>query len=182
MRALAASSLALALVVACARRDDGASRDVVIPAQPKVTEAPPPRPARPAEVSDAGVAIAADAGALDQIRAELRVSSPTERIMTRRAVDRILEDQAELFANARVFPEVVNGKALGLRVFGVRPDELLALLGFENGDRIDTIQGRPITSAEEALEAYAAARAARTIDVGVTRKGQLVHLVYRVEP
>ena len=85
------------------------------------------------------------------------------------------------FASARIVPEVVNGKPLGLRVFGVRPGDLLDLLGFENGDRIDTIQGRTVNAADEALEAYAAARGARTIDVAITRRGQPVHMIYRVE-
>jgi general secretion pathway protein C len=48
----------------------------------------------------------------------------------RGVVDKILENQAELMRQARIVPEQENGKVVGIRLFGVRPDTLLGTLGW----------------------------------------------------
>jgi hypothetical protein len=40
-------------------------------------------------------------------------------------------------SRVRVVPDFENGVVVGLRLFGIRRDGLFALLGFENGDRLD---------------------------------------------
>ena len=53
----------------------------------------------------------------------------------------------------------------------MRPDTLLGMLGMENGDRLQTINGFDMTSPEKALEAYARLRTADHLTVPVNRKG-----------
>ena len=81
--------------------------------------------------------------------------SATEFNIDRGVVDKILENQAELMRQARIVPEQENGKTVGIRMFGIRPETLLGVLGMENGDRLQTINGFDMTSPEKALEAYA---------------------------
>jgi general secretion pathway protein C len=107
--------------------------------------------------------------------------SATEYNIDRGVVDKILENQAELMRQARIVPEQENGKVVGIRLFGVRPDTLLGVLGMENGDRLQAINGFDIASPEKALEAYARLRTADKLTVQVNRRGQNMNLDYNIK-
>ena len=107
----------------------------------------------------------------DDIKKGIQRVSATEFNIDRGVVDKILENQAELMRQARIVPEQENGKVVGIRLFGVRPDTLLGTLGMENGDRLQTINGFDMASPEKALEAYARLRTADHLTVSVNREG-----------
>ncbi|MGD0674255.1 MAG: type II secretion system protein GspC [Polyangiaceae bacterium] len=111
----------------------------------------------------------------------IRKVSATEFDVDRGVVDKILENQAELMRQARIVPEQENGKVVGIRLFGVRPDSLLGTLGMENGDRLEKINGFDMTSPEKALEAYARLRTADQLVVSVNRHGQETNLDYNIK-
>jgi hypothetical protein len=92
----------------------------------------------------------------------------------------VLEDQAGFMRTARIVPEQENGKVVGIRLFGVSPHSLLGLLGIENGDRIETINGYDMSSPEKALSAYSSLRWKSDVHVIVNRRGQSVSLHYRI--
>ena len=83
---------------------------------------------------------------------------------------------------ARIVPEKENGKVVGIRLFGVKPDTLLGTLGMENGDRLEKINGFDMASPEKALEAYARLRTADhlTVSVNRTRPGHEPRLQHQV--
>jgi hypothetical protein len=128
-------------------------------------------------VPDAGVpeGQAAREAALEAAREEvlrsIREISPAEHAIARHGLDVLAENEAVLMRSARIVPEEVNGKVAGIRLFGVRPDGVLGRLGLENGDRIDRVMGKSIASPEQALEVYAALRAAKVIEIEVVRRG-----------
>lgn len=62
-----------------------------------------------------------------------------------------------------------------------RPDGLLARLGFQNGDRIDRVMGKSMATPEQALEAYAAMRGAKQIEIEIVRRGMPQKMTLRVE-
>jgi general secretion pathway protein C len=99
----------------------------------------------------------------------------------RGVVDKILENQAELMRQARIVPEQENGKVVGIRLFGVRPETLLGTLGMENGDRLEKINGFDMTSPEKALEAYARLRTSDHLTVSVNRRGQAMNIDYNIK-
>ena len=107
--------------------------------------------------------------------------SPTEFNIDRAVVDKILENQSELMRQARIVPEQENGKVVGIRMFGIRPDTLLGVLGMENGDRLQTINGFDMASPEKALEAYARLRTADKLVVQVNRRGANMNLDYNIK-
>jgi general secretion pathway protein C len=107
--------------------------------------------------------------------------SATEYNIDRATVDKILENQADLMRTARIVPEKEGDKVVGIRLFGVRPDTLLGVLGMENGDRLQTINGFDMASPEKALEAYARLRTADKLVVQVNRRGQAVNLDYNIK-
>jgi general secretion pathway protein C len=143
--------------------------------------APPVASAAPAAPA-AAPAPAGGPGALDPAIAKgIQKVSATEFNVDRGVVDKILENQADLMRQARIVPEQENGKMVGIRLFGVRPDTLLGVLGMENGDRLQTINGFDMTSPEKALEAYARLRTADQLTVQVNRKGSNMNLDYNIK-
>jgi len=140
--------------------------------------APGPTPAPVA----AAPAVAGGASGIDPaIQNGIKKVSATEFNVDRGVVDKILENQAELMRQARIVPEQENGKVVGIRLFGVRPDTLLGTLGMENGDRLEKINGFDMTSPESALEAYARLRTADRLTVSVNRRGQPMNLDFHIK-
>jgi len=132
-------------------------------------EAPPPTPGRgPSTVPP-------------DIAAKIQKISDTEFHVDRSVVDKILENQADLMRSARIVPEQKDGKVVGVRLFGIRPDTLLGTLGLQNGDRLETINGFNMASPEKALEAYARLRTAGNLNVKVTRRGAPMSIDYRIK-
>lgn len=77
-----------------------------------------------------------------------------------------------LLQSVRVVPEQMNGKVVGLRLFGIRPASLLGTLGLKNGDRLESINGFDVTNPEKALEAYARLRTAPHLQLRLQRSGR----------
>ncbi len=115
------------------------------------------------------------------IASKIQKISDTEFNIDRSVVDRILENQAELMKSARIVPETKDGKVLGIRLFGIRPDTLLGTLGLQNGDRLEAINGFNMGSPEKALEAYARLRTATALDVNVNRRGAPVAIAFHIK-
>ncbi|MGC4089791.1 MAG: type II secretion system protein GspC [Polyangiaceae bacterium] len=105
------------------------------------------------------------------IASKIQKVSDTEFNVDRQVVDKILENQAELMKSARIVPESKDGKVVGIRLFGIRPDTLLGTLGMQNGDRLEAINGFNMGSPDKALEAYARLRTASNLTVNINRRG-----------
>jgi general secretion pathway protein C len=119
----------------------------------------------------------------DDIKKGIQRVGPNEFNVDRSVVDKILENQAELMRQARIVPETdpTTGKVAGIRLFGVRNDTLLGVLGMENGDRLEKINGFDMTSPEKALEAYARLRTADHLTIAMQRKGSEMNLDYNIK-
>jgi general secretion pathway protein C len=148
----------------------------------KVAAATPSSPAPPPPVAAAAAAVVAGAPTLpSDIASKIQKVSATEFNVDRQVVDKILENQAELMKTARIVPEQENGKVVGIRLFGIRPDTLLGTLGMENGDRLQTINGFDMASPEKALEAYARLRTSDHLTVQVNRRGSNVNIDFNIK-
>jgi len=146
--------------------------------QPVLPAAAPSAPAAPVMApppSNGPSAVPAD------IASKIQKVSDTEFNIDRSVVDKILENQAELMKSARIVPETKDGKVLGIRLFGIRPETLLGTLGLQNGDRLESINGFNMGSPEKALEAYARLRTASQLDVTVNRRGAPVSIVHHIK-
>lgn len=138
--------------------------------------APTPAPA-PAPPATRGHAKALD----PELAKGIQKVSANEYNIDRGVVDKILENQADLMRQARIVPEQENGRVVGIRLFGVRNDTLLGVLGMENGDRLQTINGFDMASPEKALEAYARLRTADKLTISLNRKGQNMNIDYNIK-
>jgi len=161
--------------------DSALCQALLFAVQPTV---PPPAPAPPPGAPPAPAAPAAPGGPSPvpaDIASRIQKVSDTEYNVDRAVVDKILENQAELMRSARIVPEQKDGKVVGIRLFGIRPDTLLGTLGFQNGDRLEAINGFNMASPEKALEAYARLRTASNLNVKINRRGQNTSIDYRIK-
>lgn len=151
---------------------------------------PPPPPAAVASAAPAEEAAVeaeedkgkSSASALDpEIKSKIKKLSETEFEIDRTAVDKILEDQSALMRSARIVPEQKDGKTIGIRLFGVRPETLLGTLGLKNGDRLESINGFDMGNPEKALEAYARLRTADSLKIKLNRRGQDTTLDFKIK-
>jgi general secretion pathway protein C len=144
--------------------------------------APPPETPPPAAEAAPAAKPKADAnGVPDDIAKRIKKISDTEFHIDRAVVDNILENQAQLMRTARIVPEQKDGKVVGIRLFGIRPETLLGKLGLQNGDRLEAINGFEMASPEKALEAYARLRTADSLAVKVTRRGNPVTIDFKIQ-
>jgi general secretion pathway protein C len=142
----------------------------------------PPAPEQPAAPAASAEPKAKDTGGVpDDIAKRIQKVSDTEFHVDRAVVDNILENQAQLMRTARIVPEQKDGKVVGIRLFGIRPDTLLGKLGLQNGDRLEAINGFEMASPEKALEAYARLRTADSLAVKVTRRGAPVTIDFKIQ-
>jgi general secretion pathway protein C len=137
--------------------------------------APAEAPPAPKPPTHGAPAVPAD------IASKIQKVSDTEFKVDHGVIDNILEHQAELMKSARIVPEQKDGKVLGIRLFGIRPDTLLGTLGIQNGDRLESINGFNMGSPEKALEAYARLRTATSLNVKVNRRGAPVSIDYQIQ-
>jgi len=133
-----------------------------------------------ATVGSAGTSTGAKSVPIE-IASKIRKVGATEFDVDRRVVDEILENQAALMGLVRIVPEQKDGNVVGIRLLNIRPDSLLGVLGLENGDRLQSINGLEMTDPQKALEAYTRLRTADHLTVLVNRRGQNVNIDYSIQ-
>jgi general secretion pathway protein C len=115
-----------------------------------------------------------------EVARQIVKTGPNEFQIERSAVDRILEAQQELM-KARLMPEKEGDRVVGLKIFGIKPESVLGMLGIQNGDRLETINGFPFGDPEKMLEAYARLRTgADRLSLHLTRAGKPMNVDYSI--
>ncbi len=90
------------------------------------------------------------------------------------------EAPRDLLGRVRVTPERVDGRIAGIRLWGVREESLLSLLGLRSGDRLEAINGYELGTPENALRAYSELRQRSDFDVVLVRDGRTIRHTYHV--
>src|SRR5262249_46307392 len=99
---------------------------------------------------------------------------PAEFNVDRSLVDDLIERQGDLMKTIRIVPEREADRIVGIRLFGIRADAFPGSFGFANGDRLEKINGLPLTTPEAGLEAFVRLRMADHWTVQINRSGQTV--------
>lgn len=111
----------------------------------------------------------------------IQKTSDTNYTVQRSLVDKVLENQAEIMRSARIVPFEQNGQVLGVKLYGIRRNSLLGMLGLQNGDLLRTINGYDMSKPDSALEAYSRLRSAAQLSLAVTRRGQATTVDYQIQ-
>ncbi|MBK6847631.1 MAG: hypothetical protein IPG96_08895 [Proteobacteria bacterium] len=107
-----------------------------------------------------------------QIASGVRATGGTSWEIQRSALNRVLTNTTLLARSARIIPSIRNGKPDGFRVVGIRPGSLYSLIGIQDGDLIQAINGLPMTTPEAALEVYTKVRNASHLSISFNRLGK----------
>jgi hypothetical protein len=83
------------------------------------------------------------------------------------------------FGKARAVPHQKEGRMVGFKLVGV--GRTLRRLGFREGDILTAINGKPITSPDAAITAYADIQNALPTKVNLRRRGRSMTLHYQIE-
>ncbi len=86
------------------------------------------------------------------------------------------EDLSQLSMSMRVVPHYRDGKAHGMKLYGIPSDSLPGSCGFRNGDVITALNDLPLTSPGEALGAYAAVSEANEAVFTVERREETISI------
>lgn len=138
---------------------------------PAKTAAPPPPTASPK-----GGASTLPA----EVTSKIRKIGANEYDLDRSALDYVLANQGELM-KVRIVPEKEGDRIAGLRMFGIRPGSLFSLIGMENGDRLNSINGFEMSDPQKALEAYAKLQRADHLTVSLQRGGKPMNIDFNVK-
>lgn len=144
---------------------------------PKVGDADPPAaaPLEPGLAERIARAMSSRPNEASCSEAPPRSGEPSVR------VSRALLDEALAHAprrEGRLVPELAGGAIRGVRVFGVSEGGALAALGLQNGDRIERVNGTPLSTPDAVVRAYDGGR--DRYDVELTRRGKRVTIHYVV--
>lgn len=101
--------------------------------------------------------------------------------LRREVFNKLLEDPQLWTRSARVLPMLTDGKPVGMKLLGVRPDSILTLLGLRSGDVVRSLAGYELTSPEHALQAYTSLRNEKTVKVDITRGQTPLSLTYQLD-
>jgi general secretion pathway protein C len=100
--------------------------------------------------------------------------------ISRNLIQDSLNNLASVMSGVRVEPYFEGGKPDGFRVSRIQPGNLLTSMGFQNGDIVKTVNGRPIATAEDAMRLYGAMKDSPFFRVGIIRNNRPATLQIRV--
>ena len=138
---------------------------------PDGTPLPPggtPLPPLPPQASPAAPA--------DDLAAGIRELSPTSRRIDAAMLKRVTDDPSILARQAVVLPSPD-----GMHFRYVRAGSLVARLGLQAGDRLQTLNGVDVRDPAILLDQYFKLRGAARIDLGIRRGDAIVTLSYAIE-
>lgn len=108
-------------------------------------------------------------------------ASDTSFVVQRSLMERALGQDEALFRSARLIPNEENGAIAGMKVYGIRRSSVLGRLGLQNGDVLQNVNGAPMTSVDELMQAYSALGRNGNFAVSVMRRGQPMTIQYQVQ-
>jgi tetratricopeptide (TPR) repeat protein len=104
------------------------------------------------------------------------------RVALRRSLVEQFRSEPQLLTGVvRFVPETKDGKIIAVRVFGVRPNTLWGTLGFQNGDRMRTVNGVDVATLIDSEGAQVALKSATSVRVALERRDVAHQLEFSVE-
>jgi general secretion pathway protein C len=101
-------------------------------------------------------------------------------LLDRRKVQQSLESPEHILSDARLFPNIKNGKQEGFLVQEIIPGGIYDSLGLKNGDTLLRINGLQISNPEVAIQAMSAMRGMNTVNLDIIRGSSKMTLNYQI--
>jgi len=81
---------------------------------------------------------------------------------------------------ARIMPHFTDGQADGFTLSAIQPGSFYQRLGLHNGDVVHRVNGRELSSPEQAVMVYQQLQGESDVEVEVTRNGQPTTLHFAI--
>jgi general secretion pathway protein C len=108
----------------------------------------------------------------EQVQKGVRKLGPNKWEIQRSALNKVLSNTTLLARSARIVPSLKDGKPNGFKLYAIRPGSIYSLIGMKNGDTIQAVNGRPMTTPDKALEVYTKVRNASHLTISFSRRGK----------
>jgi general secretion pathway protein C len=106
--------------------------------------------------------------------------SETSYVIDEREVENALNNINQLMTEVRVVPNFEDGKTTGFKVFAIKPNSIFAQIGLKNGDVIQKVNDRDITTPDKAFQAFQDLRNERNLTIQLSRGSQQQTLNYEI--
>lgn len=111
----------------------------------------------------------------------IRTLSDNERVIPRTTLLQQMNNLPALMQQAQALPYSENGQQLGFRISNLVQGSVFEQLGIRNDDLIQSINGFPVRTVEEAMSAYRTLASASDFRLALRRSGQDVNLNISVQ-
>lgn len=95
-----------------------------------------------------------------------------EWVLDQRAVLKALENMDQILTDARLLPNMVDGKVEGFRVSEIRPRGVFDAIGLKNGDILLKVNGYEIDSPDKAVQVISGLKGVSDISLDIIRNGE----------
>ncbi|TLS67305.1 hypothetical protein FEF65_07710 [Mariprofundus erugo] len=102
------------------------------------------------------------------------------RLMSRAQLQQQMQDLPTLLTQARLAPAAGNGPMGGFVISDIVPGSLFQLAGLQNGDVLHKVNGQLLDNPSQAMQLYQSLQNTPSIDVELTRAGQLQRVHYDI--
>jgi general secretion pathway protein C len=123
-----------------------------------------------------------------QSRGHSRISSGFARrigegmyMVDQRKVQQAIENPSQMMTDARLRPNVKDGKEEGFMLSEVKPGGIYHSLGLRNGDVLLRINEYDISKPETALQAFTALRGMDRVQIDLVRAGSKMTMTYQIK-
>ena len=103
-----------------------------------------------------------------------------EYLLDRAKVQKSIENPEKVLTDARLLPNITDGKQEGFKISEVVPDGLYHSLGLKNGDILLNINGLEISNPEVAIQAMSALKGMNRINLDIIRGGENMSIDYQI--
>lgn len=95
-------------------------------------------------------------------------------------IQQAIENPEELMMDARLLPNIVDGRQEGFALHEVRPGGIYPSLGLQNGDVLLRVNEYNISNPESALQAFTALKGMDRVQIDIIRSGARMTMTYQI--
>jgi general secretion pathway protein C len=110
----------------------------------------------------------------------IRRISRNRYLIDEERVESALANVNRLMTQIRVVPNLRGRKNEGWKVFAIRPNSIFSEVGLKNGDVIQSVNGKDLSSMEKAYQAFQDLRDTSHLEVELVRRGRQQTLHYQI--
>lgn len=102
-------------------------------------------------------------------------------IVDQHKLQQMIANPAQMMTDARLRPNIANGKEEGFVLSEVKPGGIYHSLGLQNGDVLLRINEYDISNPEKALQAFTALKGLERVQVDLIRAGSKMTMTYQIK-